>query len=117
MIRARQAEWEPGRKRITGAALAADAIRGMVSLFYDAVTDVALRYHSPLADVLAVALAHEMGHALLPPPSHTSIGIMRAAWEGDDLRHAGVGSLTFSEAEAYAIRTKAERRCVATQDP
>ena len=114
MIRARQVEWEPRRKRIMGLALAADGERAVLSLFYDAVMDVALRYRSPLDDILAVALAHEIGHALLPPPSHASTGIMQARWEGDDIRHAIVGSLTFSEAQADTIRAKAERRCAAT---
>ncbi len=114
MIRARQTAWEPGRKRIMGLALAADDERAVLSLFYRAVMDVAVRYRSPLDDILAVALAHEMGHALLPPPSHASTGIMQARWEGDDIRHAVVGSLAFSEAQADTIRAKAERRCAAT---
>lgn len=110
MIRARRAAWEPGRKRIMGVALAADDERAVLSLFYYAVVDVARRFHTPLDDILAVALVHEMGHVLLPPPSHSSTGIMQAMWEGDDIRHAIVGSLAFTKAQADTIRAKAERR-------
>ena len=117
MIRARQAEWEPGRKRVMGVALAADGERAVLSLFWDAVTDVARRHRSRLDDILAVALAHEMGHALLLPPSHASTGIMQARWEGDDIRHAIVGSLTFCEAQADTIRAKAERSCATSRRP
>ncbi len=116
MIRARQADRKPGRQRIMGVALAADDERAVLSLFYDAVVDVALRYRTRLDDILAVALAHEMGHALLPPPSHAITGIMQARWEGDDIRHAIGGSLTFSEAQANTIRAKAERRCALRRD-
>jgi hypothetical protein len=117
MIRARQAKWEPGRKRIMGVALAASDERAVLSLFYDAVVDVARRYLSRRDDILAVALAHEIGHVLLPPPSHTSTGVMQAGWEGDDIRHAIIGSLAFTEAQAHAIRAKAERRCAPTARP
>jgi hypothetical protein len=115
MIRARQAKREPGCQRIMGVALAADDERAVLSLFYDAVVDVARRFHTPLDDILAVALAHEMGHVLLPPPSHSSTGIMQAKWDGDDIRHA-VGWLAFTQAQADTIRAKAERRSSLTAE-
>jgi hypothetical protein len=100
-----------GSQARDGVTLGGDDALAVVSLFYDAVTDVARRYGSPRDEILAVGLAHELGHALLPAPSHASTGIMQARWEGDDIRHATVGSLAFGEAEAERIRAKAARRC------
>ena len=109
LLRARNAQSAPGQQRIMGVALAADAHRAVLSVFFDAVTDVARRYGAPVGDVLGIALAHEMGHVLLPPPSHSPDGIMKASWEGDDLRHALNGELAFSNAQAEEIRTRLRR--------
>ncbi|PYQ76467.1 MAG: hypothetical protein DMG04_03735 [Acidobacteria bacterium] len=38
--------------------------------------------------MLALAMAHEIGHVLLPPPGHSTSGIMRPTRDGDDIRHA-----------------------------
>jgi len=38
--------------------------------------------------ILALAMAHEIGHVLLPPPGHSTSGIMRPTRDGDDIRHA-----------------------------
>jgi hypothetical protein len=89
-----------------GMALAADRLRAVLSLYFDAVTDVARRYGSPRGDVLGLALAHEMGHVLLPPPSHSSSGIMQASWEGDDLRHVLSGDATFTVEQVLAMRSR-----------
>lgn len=117
MIRPRRAEWAPQRKRIMGEALAAGDARAVLSLFYDAIFDVALRYGASLDGILAVALAHEIGHSLLPPPAHTRTGVMQARWEGDDIRHATGESLTFDERQADVLRAKADRRCALSQNP
>lgn len=52
------------------------------SIHYARVLDYAKRTQSDPACVLALALAHEIGHLLLPPNSHTDWGVMRAAFEG-----------------------------------
>jgi hypothetical protein len=59
-------------------------------------------------------MAHEMGHLLLPAPAHAPSGIMRAAWDGDDLRHIANGSLQFTPAQQTAIRVKASTCCLNT---
>jgi hypothetical protein len=64
-----------------------------------------------LADILAVAIAHEIGHGLLPPPAHSPTGIMRAAWEGDDIRHALDGPIEFTPTQAETIRRRAMACC------
>jgi len=96
---------------VMGVALAADQNGGTLSLFYDRVMQVVRHYHQPIADILALAMAHEVDHLLLPPPSHSATGIMRASWDGDDIRHAVVGQLLFTAREASLMREKLTGCC------
>jgi hypothetical protein len=106
LLRPRNSVSAPGQRRVMGVALAADNRRAVLSLYFDAVTDVARRYGAPLGQVLGLALAHEMGHVLLPPPSHSSSGIMQPSWEGDDIRHVLSGDATFTDAQVLAMRSR-----------
>lgn len=94
------------RESVMGMALASDECGGTVSVSYAQVLRVARQYRQPVLDILALAMAHEVGHLLLPPPSHSATGIMRAAWDGDDTRRAVVGELAFTRTEASLIRAK-----------
>jgi len=84
---------------------------GMAFVFYDRVLQSAHERQQDVASVLAYAMAHEMGHLLLPSPAHSPWGIMRADWDGDDLRHISTGVLQFTPAQAAAIRVKASTCC------
>ena len=55
--------------------------------------------------VLAHAMAHEIGHLLLPY-GHSATGLMRADWDGQDLRLAVRGRLIFTPEQAALIRTR-----------
>jgi hypothetical protein len=68
-------------------------------IFYDHIAAYATQTSSPITRVLGVVLAHEVGHLLLPEFSHTSLGIMRATWEGRIARVPG-----FTDAQATRIR-------------
>lgn len=110
LLRPHHPQFEPGKIRTMGVALAADANRAVVSVFFDAVADVARRYGQPVGKVLGIALAHEIGHVLLPPPSHSTSGIMRPSWEGDALRHAINGDIAFTEPQAALMRVRLKNR-------
>jgi hypothetical protein len=86
-------------------ALPSDECGGTVSVSYAQVRRVAGQYRQPVPDILSLAMAHEVGHLLLPL-SHSATGIMRAEWDGDDIRHAVVGQLAFTTMEASLIRAK-----------
>ena len=60
--------------------------------------------------VLAHAMAHEVGHLLLPH-GHSDTGLMRADWDADDLWSAANGELNFTAGQAESIR-----RLLAGQD-
>src|SRR5262245_49722945 len=73
---------------------------GTAFVFKDRVLEVAHKRHHDVSQVLAYAIAHEIGHVLLPPPAHAVQGIMRADWTGDDLRRIGLDALGFSTVQA-----------------
>jgi hypothetical protein len=84
---------------------------GLAFVFYDRVLQSAHEREQDVARLLAYAMLHEMGHLLLPPPAHTSSGIMRATWNDDDLRQITDGSMQFTTAQQSAIRAKAQTCC------
>jgi hypothetical protein len=53
--------------------------------------------------VLGHAMAHEIGHLLLPR-GHSALGLMRADWSTEDLRDAAHGELNFTPEQAEALR-------------
>jgi hypothetical protein len=51
---------------------------GNVYIFVDRIAAVAVRNAQDYVRVLGLVIAHEMGHVMLPPPGHSSAGIMSA---------------------------------------
>jgi len=86
---------------------------GSAFVYYDRVLQSAHEREQDAARLLAYAIAHEMGHLLLPPPAHSPSGIMRPEWDGDDLRHIASGSLQFTAVQVNAIRAKVSGCCAA----
>jgi len=94
-----------------GRALAASNSVGNVMVFYEQIMGVASTYRVRIESVLALAIAHEIGHTLLPYPSHTPTGIMRAFWHDEEIRLALVGPLAFSAPQGALIRAKVGGCC------
>jgi hypothetical protein len=59
--------------------------------------------------VLGIAMAHEVGHLLLPDNSHAASGIMRREWSQSDYQKARLGQLMFTDAEARLMRAEVAR--------
>ena len=83
-------------------------------VFYDRVARIADAYLNRSRErpanmdtviVLAHAMAHEVGHLLLPP-GHSESGLMRAEWDAHDLRSAVNAELNFTAGEGESIRTR-----------
>jgi len=79
---------------------------GRAFVFYDRVDRRASEHRVDVAQVLGAALAHEIGHLLLPHGTHGSSGLMRAEWDAPDFRLAGSGRPLFTLAEASVIRAR-----------
>jgi hypothetical protein len=56
------------------------------------------------AEILACVVAHEIGHLLLGPNSHSRTGVMRGEWSAGELRGAAWGRLLFTPQQAELIR-------------
>jgi hypothetical protein len=93
-----------------GAAVGTRDYRGRVAyVFYDRIAQIAEKYlnvpHEPATDdrymviVLAHAMAHEIGHLLLPY-GHSTAGLMQSEWDAKDLRLAVNRQLNFTNEQA-----------------
>jgi hypothetical protein len=73
------------------------------------VNQIADGYSTPRPVVLALAIAHELGHLLLSR-EHSATGIMKAVLNQADFRNARNGDLTFTEEQAQRLRAGIEKR-------
>ena len=99
-----------------GGAVGTREYRGrMAYVFYKRVERVARTYlntsrrrgtsDTDNVIVLAHAMAHEIGHLLLPY-GHSATGLMRADWDAKDMRLAVHGRLNFTSEQAELIRAR-----------
>lgn len=99
--------WEPADRRISNDALGVTYTGEHGSrrayVIWSRVQRRATRSAVGVDSMLAIAIAHEVGHMLLPPGSHGKHGIMRETWDANDLRRAAVGLLHFSPESAVRI--------------
>jgi hypothetical protein len=87
-----------------GFAPGSDVARGHIAyVLQPRVEKIAEGYGARLWIVLAVAIAHEVGH-LLMFNAHSSTGIMRAEWNQADFRQAAGGNLLFTPEQAAQMR-------------
>jgi hypothetical protein len=89
---------------VMGATTWTDRGTPVVYVFYRRVEIEAQRYAVSLGLVLACALAHEIGHVLMPDVGHSQEGLMRACWNSDDFHRADRGQLRFMPAQVARIR-------------
>jgi hypothetical protein len=92
------------RHAVMGATIWTEEGTPVVYMFYRRVEAEAQRYTVSLALVLACALAHEVGHVLMPEGGHTEAGLMRAFWNRDDFNSADRGQLRFVPEQAALMR-------------
>ncbi len=60
--------------------------------------------------ILGITIAHEIGHVLLGPDSHSDSGIMKAPWRKKDLLAAAQHALAFTPSEAQRLRADRQSR-------
>jgi hypothetical protein len=78
-------------------------------VFWSRVERASSSFTAGLDKVLAVAIAHEIGHMLLPDGKHAKSGLMAAPLDPSHFRSASAGLLLFSEASAELISRELER--------
>jgi hypothetical protein len=86
--------------RALGAAPRSPEEARVACVYYAHVEQRARRDGVEPALVLGYAIAHEVGHLLLPAYEHPAGGLMKAVFDRDDLTLAAQGQLRFSKEEA-----------------
>ena len=70
------------------------------------IDDLARAYNAEKTVVLGTVIAHEVGHLLFLPGSHSATGLMRAKWNQSDFKNARDGELLFTTEQGTLIRTR-----------
>jgi hypothetical protein len=84
-------------------------------IFYSDVREVATVGHVPEFRLLGHVLAHEIGHLLLGPNSHSPTGIMMAGWSEEEMQTMTRRLLFFSEDESRRMREALLARSATSQ--
>jgi hypothetical protein len=82
----------------------------VATILYDRVAAFARRFHVKPEVLLGYTIAHEIGHLLLPPNSHSPQGVMRSAI---NLQEASEQRLRFTKEQGRLIVQKIETSSVA----
>jgi hypothetical protein len=80
------------------------------SVFFDRVETLAEGGVASPSEILGHATAHEIGHLLLRSNQHSTVGIMRGQWNGEDLRQASQASLLFTGEQSESMRADVRAR-------
>jgi len=88
-----------------GVALGAEDRHGWLGyVFYERIAHLAERNGVAVSAVLGAAIAHELGHLLLPHGCHSPRGLMRPDWNRADLLTADGRGLRFTVEQGALIR-------------
>jgi hypothetical protein len=89
-----------GQQRLVDDALGlASPVAHRAYVYYDRVVAMQVESRRSIGSTLGDVIAHELGHLLLPPPSHSSTGIMRPDISFEPLIE------TFNGAQARQVRS------------
>jgi hypothetical protein len=96
------------RDAVFGVAfLARDGTGKYSDVFWKRAQDLHALSNLDLGSILGSVMAHEMGHLLLGSHAHAVSGIMRAHWEGEELRRIAMGTLLFTPQQAKRMHGRA----------
>jgi hypothetical protein len=94
---------------VLGIAPGSRETRGKLAfVFYERIQDFSEGLALDIALMLGHAIAHELGHLLLPYDAHSFSGVMRGAWDRTQALAAKSGRLTFNPGQARLIRQRLE---------
>jgi DNA-binding PadR family transcriptional regulator len=82
-----------------------------ILLFQNHIQQVADFYQKSVSSVLALVVAHEIGHVLLPSPAHSSAGLMQTPWDRHALDQADEHQLGFTARQGDVIRQRLSHCC------
>lgn len=104
------ADFKTPNPLVMGAAAEAEFQCGTIAyVFYDRIVSFAKAEEQDVTLVMALVIAHELGHLLLPPASHAADGVMKATWQRSDVDLVDQGRMRFSIEQAAAMRARLAR--------
>jgi len=96
-----------------GSAVVSREGEGTIAyVLFDRLKAAAAAAHWSVEDLLALVVAHELGHLLLPPGSHSE-GLMRGGWDVSELRRMHLDSLAFTPDHMALIRERLSHKVAA----
>ena len=114
--------WEPSEQKVEASVLGYTQVapgkrgtRGYV--FWRRVERASQKFTASLDKVLAVAIAHELGHMLLPNGKHAKWGLMVAPWDASHFRSASAGLLAFHRTRRRSSNERSRRSVRLRQPP
>ena len=118
ILTAQEADRFPTHKEAMGRALECtrDQIGCSAYVFHRDVQELARYGDATESQLMGHALAHEIGHLLLGPNSHTAIGVMRSHWRRQDLQTIATAYLFFTDQQSRRIRDEVSARNTIQQD-
>jgi len=81
----------------------------LASVYYEYAVGLA-KNDKEVPTILGCAIAHELGHLLLGPKSHSGGGIMHGEWGPREFRLALMGGLLFTSQQSKVIQAETRRR-------
>jgi hypothetical protein len=78
----------------------------LATVYIDRVEWMAKQTSTDPRALLGRAIAHELGHLLMPTSGHSTRGLMRAIWSGAELRRGRARDWAFEPREVAAIRAR-----------
>jgi hypothetical protein len=97
-------------KNCLGYAVTAKGLGSVAGVYFHRAIDLENEAVASRAQILGGAMAHEIGHLLLPDGSHSAEGLMRGDWSKSDLKLLGQGRLGFDHTQARRIVSMAQER-------
>jgi len=91
------------------------ALGNLATVSYQWIVDANSEGLARPGEILGCVIAHEIGHLLLGPNSHSRTGIMVGKWSPEALRDAGQGRLHFTPQQAERICAEVMARSGAQQ--
>lgn len=87
------------------------------TISFSRVLELAHEVSNPPFLILGRAMAHEIGHVLLPGMPHSPEGIMRACWGGRNLKVAAANDMSFSDTQSKALQAAVQMRVSQSEAP
>jgi len=109
--RSMEAHYPVTREALGFTSFVKEGVRtSLATVFYDRVKDETQHTTASLAQILAYAIAHELGHLLLRTSGHAPSGIMHARWTPEDLVLVACRELLFTPEQAELMRVEVRAR-------